>query len=148
MENIEKCTKNDRPVLQRVCISILHGIAMDKCSKNADTYPREFGYKSWLVSFPTRTPWKKLDGPTGNQLNKVVLGVGEMTPINRCMYEQVHTLTFEPVAHIYSTPEGSMPKRPIDCSANLTQPSSIMSALIDPCVIVCRRVCHPFFLFL
>ena len=97
MENIKKCSKNDRPKLQRVGISILHGIAMDKRSKNADTNKREFGYKSGLVSFPTPTPWKKLYEGTARQKYACSFGEARFAPINRCIYEQVHTSSINPL---------------------------------------------------
>ena len=107
MENIEKCSKNDRRELQRVGISLLHGIAVDKCSKNADTHKREFGYKSGLVSFPTRTPWKKLYGFTADQEIASSFGEARFAPINRCIYEQVHTSILYRPSPIYTETPGS-----------------------------------------
>ena len=109
MENIKKCSKNDRPKLQRVGISILHGIAVDKRSKNADTNKREFGYKSGLVSFPTRTPWKKLYVGTGSQKYACSFGEARFAPINRCIYEQVHTLTCDDRRPYIQTPGSKSP---------------------------------------
>ena len=86
MQNNKKGSKHEKGRFPRVGISILHGIAMDKCSKSADTYPTEFRYKPWYVSFPPRIARNKLCAPPGELKYHVVLGEAHYAPLNRCIY--------------------------------------------------------------
>ena len=83
MENVKQRTKDRKGNFPRVCISILHEMAIDKCSANAYTYSTGSLYQAWYVLFPTPPPCKKLFGPPGGHETTYSFGAARLAPLNR-----------------------------------------------------------------